>query len=59
MASGRRTARFAVSISASLTAGLTTSVDMGKAKSILNLKTDFLKKIKDFPRVVPHLFSET
>ena len=32
--SSRRTARFAVSISASLTAGLTTSVDMGKAKSI-------------------------
>ena len=29
-ASSRRTARFAVSISASLTAGLTTSVDMGK-----------------------------
>ena len=28
-ASSRRTARFAVSISASLTAGLTTSVDMG------------------------------
>ena len=28
------TARFAVSISASLTAGLTTSVDMGKAKGI-------------------------
>ena len=33
-ASSRRTARFAVSISASLTAELTTSVDMGKAKSI-------------------------
>ena len=33
-ASSRRTARFAVSISASLTAGLTTSVDTGKAKSI-------------------------
>ena len=33
-ASSRRTARFAVSISASLTAGLTTSVDMGKANSI-------------------------
>ena len=33
-ASSRRTARFAVIISASLTAGLTTSVDMGKAKSI-------------------------
>ena len=33
-ASSRRTARFAVSISASLTAGLMTSVDMGKAKSI-------------------------
>ena len=32
-ASSRRTARFAVSISASLTAGLTTSVDMGKAKT--------------------------
>ena len=32
--SSRRTARFAVSISASHTAGLTTSVDMGKAKSI-------------------------
>ena len=35
-ASSRRTTRFAVSISASLTAGLTTSVDMGKAKSIEN-----------------------
>ena len=35
-ASSRRTARFAVSISASLTAGLTTSIDMGKAKSIKN-----------------------
>ena len=33
-ASSRRTARFAVSISASLTSELTTSVDMGKAKSI-------------------------
>ena len=33
-ASSRRTARFAVSILASLTAGLTTSVDMGKAKRI-------------------------
>ena len=33
-ASSRRTARFAVSISASLTAGLATSVDMGKAKGI-------------------------
>ena len=33
-AGSRRTARFAVSISASLTAGLMTSVDMGKAKSI-------------------------
>ena len=29
-ASSRHTARFAVSISASLTAGLTTSVDMGR-----------------------------
>ena len=35
-ASSRRIARFAVIISASLTAGLTTSVDMGKAKSIEN-----------------------
>ena len=52
-ASSRRTARFAVSISASLTAGLTTSVDIGKAKSIEN---GFLKKITDFPRVVPHFF---
>ena len=33
-ASSRRTARFAVSISASLTAGLMTSIDMGKEKSI-------------------------
>ena len=33
-ASSRHTARFAVSISASLAAGLTTSIDMGKAKSI-------------------------
>ena len=53
-ASSRRTARFAVSISASLTAGLTTSVDMGKAKGIENR---FFKKITDFPRVVPHFFS--
>ena len=50
MASGRRTARFAVSISASLTAGLMTSVDMGK------LQNGFFKKITDFPRVVPHFF---
>ena len=42
----RHTARFAVSISASLTAGLTTSVDMGKW---------IFKKITDFPRV-PHFF---
>ena len=54
--SSRRTARFAGSISASLTAGLTTSVDMGKAKSIEN---GFFKKITDFPRVVPHFFPET
>ena len=33
-ASSRRTARFAVKILASLTAGSTTSVDTGKAKSI-------------------------
>ena len=33
-ASSRRTVRFAVSISVSLKAGLTTPVDMGKAKSI-------------------------
>ena len=52
-ASSRRTARFAVSISASLAAGLTTSIDMGKAKSIEN---GFFKKITDFPRVVPHFF---
>ena len=53
-ASSRRIARFAVIISASLTAGLTTSVDMGKAKSIEN---GIFKKITDFPRVVPHFFS--
>ena len=46
-ASSRRTARFAVSISASLTAGLMTSVDMGK---------QIFKKITDFPRIVPHFF---
>ena len=46
-ASSRRIARFAVSISASLTAGFTTSVDMGKR---------IFKKITDFPRVVPHFF---
>ena len=50
-ASSRRTARFAVSISASLTAGLTTSVDMGKG-----LQNRFFKKITDFLRVVPHFF---
>ena len=48
-ASSRRTARFAVSISESLTAGLMKSVDMGKAKSIEN---GFFKKITDFPGVV-------
>ena len=38
-ANSRRTARYAVSISASPTAALTTSVDMGKAKTILNCST--------------------
>ena len=36
-ASSRRTARFAVSISASLTAGLMTSVEIGMAKKHLEL----------------------
>ena len=39
-ASSRRTAKFTVSISASLTAGLTTSVDMGKASKRIFLKND-------------------
>ena len=56
-ASCRRTARFAVSISASLTAGLTKSADMGKAK-LFNVY-GFLKKITDFLHVVPHFFPET
>ena len=43
MASGRGTARFAISISASLTAGLTTSVDMGKAKAFRTSKRIFFK----------------
>ena len=55
--SSRRTARFAVSISASLAAGVTTSVDIGKKHS--ELQNGFFKKITDFPRVVPHFFSET
>ena len=58
MASGRRTARFAVSISASLTAGLTTSLN-GEGKKHLELQNGFFKKITDFPRVGPHFFSET
>ena len=52
-ASSRRTARFAVSISASLTAGLTTSVDMGKAKSIEN---GILKKNHGFSARCPAFF---
>ena len=56
-ASSRRTARFAVSISASLMAGLMTSVDMGKAKSIEN---GFLKKNHRFSARCPaFFFSET
>ena len=50
-ASSRRTARFAVSISVSLTAGLTTSVDMGKATKQIFFKNH------GFPRIVPHFFS--
>ena len=50
-ASSRRTARFAVSISASLTAGLTTSIEKH-----LELQNGSFKKITDFPRVVPHFF---
>ena len=59
-ASSRGNARFAVSISVSLTAGLTTSVDIhGEGKKHLELQNGFLKKITDFPHVVPHFFSET
>ena len=54
-ASSRRTARFAVSITASLMAGLTTSIDMGKAKSILNFSTDFFKKSQIF-RALSRIF---
>ena len=53
-ASSRRTERFAVSISAYLTAGLVTSEDMGKEKS-----KQIFKKITDFPHIVTHFFSET
>ena len=63
-ASSRRTARFAVSISASLTAGLTTSVDMGKAKSTVTTKhlelfSGFLKKSRIFRTLSRIFFSET
>ena len=54
--SSRSTARFAVSISASLTVGLTTSVDMGKAKA---LKTDFFKKSRIFRTLSRIFFPET
>ena len=50
-ASSRRTERFAVSISASLTAGLMTSVDMGKEKK----QTDF-KKNHGFSTRCPAFF---
>ena len=53
-ASNRRTARFAVSISVSLTAGLTTPVDMGKAKSIEN---GFKKKSRIF-RTLSRIFQK-
>ena len=49
-------ARFAVSISASLTAGLTTSVDMSHGELCHFPKNRFFKKITDFLRVVPHFF---
>ena len=52
-ASSRRTARFAVSISAFLTAELTTSVDMGKAKK--HLKRIF-KKNHGFSARCPAFF---
>ena len=58
-ASRRRTARFAVSISASLTAGFDDVHRHGEGKRHLELQNGFLKKITDFPRVVPHFFSET
>ena len=48
-ASSRRTARFAESISASLTAGLTTSVDMGKR---------IFKKNHGFSMRCPAFFSQ-
>ena len=56
MASGRRTARFAVSISASLMA----ADDVRRhreGKKNLELHNRFFKKITDFLRVVPHFFS--
>ena len=58
MASGRRTARFAVSISASLTAGLTMSLDMGKAKafSSLELQNRFFKENHGFSARCPAFF---
>ena len=49
-ASSRRTTRFAVSISASLTAGLTMSVDMGKASK------QIFKKNHGFFRALSHIF---
>ena len=51
-ASSRRIARFAVIISASLTAELKTSVDMGKAKGIENV---IFKKSRIF-RVLSRIF---
>ena len=59
--SSRRTARFAVSISASLMAGLTTSVDMGhgEGKKHLELFNRFFFKNHGFSMIVPHFFSET
>ena len=58
-ASSRRTARFAVSISASLTVGIDDVRRHGEGKKHLELFNGFFKKITDFPRVAPHFFSET
>ena len=50
--------KFAVSISASH-GGIDDVRRHGEGKKHLELQNGFFKKITDFPRVVPHFFSET
>ena len=58
-ASSRRTARFVVSISASLTAGLTTSVDMGRQKAFRTVQRIFKKKSRIFCALSRIFFPDT